>query len=128
MDTFEPGARLVIGNPPGALGDEILIELLIPCVGVRETVEVGGNSVATNFGADDDRDGLVDEDGINGFDDDFDFLVDEDPPGVDPIEDGAPGVGLDGGASGPGDQALERIGNTGDDRVDFTRAAGSPGS
>lgn len=128
---FPPGATLVIGNPPGTMDDEIFIELVQPGLPNLADVEIGGNTLARNFEADDDRDGSVNEDLPDGLNDDGDLFVDEDgvsgfPYNDDPIADGAPGAGLDGGATGPADEALHRVRDTGIDRLDFQRGAGTP--
>ncbi|MDJ0864537.1 MAG: hypothetical protein QNK03_00415 [Myxococcota bacterium] len=129
IDALPPGAVLVIGNPPGELDDSVLVEIVDPCLGPIDSVEVGGNSAATNFGEDDDRDGRIDEDPLaDDTDEDADGLDGEDGFGLDPVSDGAPAPGQDGAATGIADEALQRVGLTGNDIADFVRGPGDPGS
>jgi cysteine-rich repeat protein len=130
--SFPPGATVVIGDPPGEMDSEIFLELAYPGLGTVGELEVGGNFRSNNFGADDDRDGQVDEDWRDGLDNDGDGAYDEDGTDPmyfrnDPVRDGAPGPGLDGDATGIADEALQRIANHETDFRDFERGRGDPG-
>lgn len=121
-DALQPGGMLVIGDPPGQLDDQIFIALVVPCVGTVSDVEIGGTTLATNFESDSDRDGLVDEDPLDGTDNDGDGFTDEDRNGPDPVSDGAPPQ-----PAGNNGEALRRISDDVDDSLSFVRGNGNPG-
>ncbi len=83
--------------------------------GINTLDDDGDGTVDDGVGADDDEDGVSNEDPINGIDDDGDGAIDEDP-GADVNGDGAPGVaGVDDDGDGSTDE-----GNGNDDDEDGT--------
>jgi hypothetical protein len=127
-DSFPPHAILVLGNPPGSMNNSVFL-ILEDVLGQEiDKVMVGGRTASTNFEADDDRDGRIDEDPIDGEDNDGDGLVDEDPPDLNV----RPGIGIprggDGASKSTADEAFHRIKTTGVYQDDWRRGSGTPGT
>ncbi len=127
IDAFADACILVVGNPSGTLNNDVYVALLDPAGEVIDKVEIGGRSATNNYEADDDYDGEVDEDPVDGEDTDGDGLVDEDPENPDePPGDGIP-AGGNGKSIGIFDEAFLRVARTGVDQQDWIRGFGKPG-